>query len=299
MDIKYKASLFAISSASVLALSKFSVGMFSGSMAVLSSGLDSMLDIFMSGMNLLAIREAAKPADYRHQYGHGKAENLAALVQSLVIIFTGGMIFYKAIDKFIHKETIHYSGLDLGVMILSVIFSMMISIVLRKVGEKTDSSALKADALHYSSDLYSNSAAIVAIILTFYTGITLFDLVFSVVVAGILIYSALKIFRDGFGGLMDASIPGNLEQKLHEIVSSMPYPYAGYHKMRSRVAGSRKYVDFHLLICRDEKIDEAHKMADKLEAILAEEIKNLDTIIHIEPCSSPCDLSKETCFMRK
>ena len=79
----------------------------------------------------------------------------------------------------------------------------------------------------------------------------------------------------------------------------MPYPYAGYHKMRSRVAGSRKYVDFHLLICRDEKIDEAHKMADKLEAILAEEIKNLDTIIHIEPCSNPCDLSKETCFLRK
>ena len=105
-------------------------------------------------------------------------------------------------------------------MILSVIFSMMISIVLRKVGESTDSSALKADALHYSSDLYSNTAAIVAIILTFYTGITIFDLVFSVVVAGILIYSALKIFRDGFAGLMDASFPSDLEQKLHEIVSA-------------------------------------------------------------------------------
>jgi ferrous-iron efflux pump FieF len=299
MDIKYKASLFAIASAFVLALSKFSVGMFSGSMAVLSSSLDSMLDIFMSGMNFLAIREASKPADYRHQYGHGKAENLAALVQSLVIIFTGGMIFYGAIDKFLHKAAIHYSSLDLGVMILSVIFSLMISTVLRKVGEKTGSSALKADALHYSSDLYSNTAAIVAIILTFYTGITFFDLFFSVVVAVILIVSALRIFRDGFGGLMDASIPSNLEQKLHEIVSAMPYPYAGYHKMRSRVAGSRKYVDFHLLICRDEKIDDAHKMADKLEAILAEEIKNLDTIIHIEPCSNPCELSKETCFLRK
>ena len=299
MDIKYKASLFAIASAFVLALSKFSVGMFSGSMAVLSSSLDSMLDIFMSGMNFLAIREAAKPADYRHQYGHGKAENLAALVQSLVIIFTGGAIFYKAIDKFVHKDTIRYSGLDLGVMILSVIFSMMISTVLRKVGEKTGSSALKADALHYSSDLYSNTAAIVAIILTFYTGITFFDLFFSVVVAVILIVSALRIFRDGFGGLMDASIPSNLEQKLHEIVSAMPYPYAGYHKMRSRVAGSKKYVDFHLLICRDEKIDEAHKMADKLETILAEEIKNLDTVIHIEPCSNPCELTKETCFIRK
>ena len=299
MDIKYKASLFAIASAFILALSKLSAGLMSGSMAVLSSSLDSILDIFMSGMNFLAIREASKPADYRHQYGHGKAENLAALVQSLVIIFTGGAIFYGAIRKFLHKETIHYSGLDLGVMVLSVIFSMMISIVLRKVGEKTDSSALKADALHYSSDLYSNSAAIVAIILTYYTGITFFDLFFSVVVAVILIVSALRIFRDGFGGLMDASIPSDLEQKLHKIVSTMPYPYAGYHKMRSRVAGSKKYVDFHLLICREEKIDEAHKMADKLEVILSQEIRNLDTIIHIEPCSNPCELTKETCLLRK
>jgi len=249
-------------------------------------------------MNFFAIREAAKPADYRHQYGHGKAENLAAMVQSLVIIFTGGAILYKAVDKFLHKEAIHYSGLDLGVMILSVIFSMMISTVLRKVGEKTGSSVLKADALHYSSDLYSNSAAIVAIILTFYTGITLFDLFFSAVVAAILIASAFRIFQDGFGGLMDASMPGNLEERLHEIVSAMPYPYVGYHKVRSRVAGSRKYVDFHLLICRDEKIDEAHKMADKLEAILAEEIKNLDTVIHIEPCANPCQLSEETCLVR-
>lgn len=299
MDIKYKASLFAIASAFILALSKLSAGLMSGSMAVLSSSLDSILDIFMSGMNFLAIREASKPADYRHQYGHGKAENLAALVQSLVIIFTGGAIFYNAIHKFLHKDVIHYSGLDLGVMVLSVIFSMMISIVLRKVGEKTDSSALKADALHYSSDLYSNSAAIVAIILTYYTGITFFDLFFSVVVAVILIVSALRIFRDGFGGLMDASIPSDLEQKLHKIVSAMPYPYAGYHKMRSRVAGNKKYVDFHLLICREEKIDEAHKMADKLEIVLVGEISNLDTIIHIEPCSNPCELTEETCLLRK
>ena len=299
MDIKYKASLFAIASAFILALSKLSAGLMSGSMAVLSSSLDSILDIFMSGMNFLAIREASKPADYRHQYGHGKAENLAALVQSLVIIFTGGAIFYNAIHKFLHKDAIHYSGLDLGVMLLSVIFSMMISIVLRKVGEKTDSSALKADALHYSSDLYSNSAAIVAIILTYYTGITFFDLFFSVVVAVILIVSAFKIFRDGFSGLMDASIPSDLEQKLHKIVSTMPYPYAGYHKMRSRVAGSKKYVDFHLLICREEKIDEAHKMADKLEIVFAGEINNLDTIIHIEPCSNPCELTEKTCPIRK
>ncbi len=295
MDIKYKASLFAIASASVLALSKFLVGLASGSLAVISSSLDSLLDIFMSGMNYFAIRKAAEPPDYEHQYGHAKTENIAATIQSLVIILTGGTIFYMAAHKFLHKGTIVYSGLDLGVMILSLIFSAMISIVLRKAGEKTESSALKADALHYTSDLYSNSAAIVAIILTYYTGRTYFDLLFSAIIAFIIIFSAFKIFREGISGLMDASIPQQTERKLQEIIDTLPFPYAGYHKMRSRMAGSKKYTDFHLLICRKESIDDAHKLADKLEITMTREVTNLDVVIHIEPCINECELTDETC----
>lgn len=295
MDIKYKASLFAIISAFVLALSKFFIGLTSGSLAVISSSLDSLLDIFMSGMNYFAIREAAKPPDQEHQYGHAKTENIAATIQSLVIIFTGGMILYAAINKFLRKDSITYSGFDLGIMILSLIFSAMISTVLRKAGEKTQSSPLKADALHYASDLYSNSATIIAIILTYYTTKNYFDLLFSMITAFIIIFSALKIFRDGIGGLMDVSMPANVEKKLREIVDTLPYPYAGYHKMRSRVAGSKKYIDFHLLICRKESIDNAHKLADTLEMTMIREISNLDIIIHIEPCPNKCEMTDETC----
>jgi len=295
VDIKYKASLFAIVSASILALSKFLVGLASGSLAVISSSLDSLLDIFMSGMNYFAIRKGAEPPDHEHQYGHAKSENIAATIQSLVIICTGGLILYTAVNKFLHKGIIAYSGFDLGVMILSLIFSAMISTVLNRAGEKTGSSVLRADALHYASDLYSNGAAIVAIILTFYTGKTYFDLLFSVIIAFLIIYSALKIFREGIGGLMDANIPRDTEIKLQEIIDSLPFPYAGYHKMRGRVAGSRKYTDFHLLICRRESIDEAHKLADKLEITMTKEVSNLDVVIHIEPCQNECDLTDETC----
>jgi cation diffusion facilitator family transporter len=295
MDIKYKASLFAIVSAFILASSKFAVGLASGSLAVISSSLDSLLDIFMSGMNYFAIRKAAEPADHEHQYGHAKTENLAATIQSLVIIFTGGMILYTAIHKFLDKGAIVYSRFDLAAMVLSLLFSAMISTVLRKAGEKTDSSALKADALHYTSDLYSNSAAIVAIILTYYTGKTYFDLLFSVIIAFMIIFSAFKIFRDGIGGLMDASMPHHMEEKLQYIIDGLPFPYAGYHKMRSRIAGSRKYTDFHLLVCRKENIDDAHKLADRLEITMTREISNLDVVIHIEPCRNECELSDETC----
>lgn len=295
MDIKYKASLFAMSSAFVLAASKFVVGMVSGSLAVISSSLDSLLDIFMSGMNFFAIRKAAEPADQGHQYGHAKTENLAATAQSVVIILTGGVILYEAIHKFLFHGPIAYSGFDLGVMLMSLLFSGMISVVLGKAGEKTGSSVLKADALHYTSDLYSNSAAIVAIVLSYVTGRTWFDLLFSVIIAIIIIISALKIFRNGMGGLMDASIPREVERKLQAIIDALPFPYAGYHKMRDRIAGSWNYVDFHLLICRKESVDEAHKLADKLEDRMTREVKNLDVTIHIEPCENACDLTDATC----
>jgi ferrous-iron efflux pump FieF len=298
MDIKQKASLFAILSASALAVSKFFVGLVSGSLAVMSSGLDSLLDVFMSTMNLFAIRKAAKPADHEHQYGHGRTEDLAAVIQAAVIIATGGTIIYKAVEKFLRKGAIAYSSFDLEVMLLSLAFSIAISQVLKKVGKKTGSNTLMADALHYTSDLYSNSAAIVAIIVTYYTGMIYFDLLFSVIVGVIIVSSAHKILRRGLSGLMDTRIPEKTEREIREIIDKTPYPYAGYHKLRSRLAGSNKYVDFHLLICRKVHADEAHELATTVENKIKVNAKPIDVVIHIEPCSYECDLTEITCTVK-
>jgi ferrous-iron efflux pump FieF len=299
MDVKQKASAFAIISAFVLALSKFSVGLLSGSMAVVSSGLDSLLDVFMSAMNFFAIRKAAQPADEDHPYGHGKAESIAGSVQALVIIFTGGFIVYKAATEFLHGEKIAYSGFDLGVMCLSLVFSFAISRVLKTIGQRTESSALKADALHYTSDLYSNSAAILAIIITYYTGMPFFDIGFAVVTGLIIIISAVKILRESISGLMDASIPQAVEREIEAIIDDMPFPYAGYHKLRTRFAGSKKYIDFHLLACRKLHVDEAHELAHQIENRINRMVTTADTVIHVEPCEHECDMTEVTCWVIK
>jgi ferrous-iron efflux pump FieF len=298
MDIKQKASLFAVCSAFILAASKFSVGLGSGSMAVASSGLDSLLDVFMSAMNFFAIRKAAEPPDDTHHYGHGKVENLAAVAQSLVIIFTGVIIIYKAGEKFFPQATIQYSSLDLGVMTLSLIFSFAISSVLRKIGRKTDSNALKADALHYTSDLFSNSAAILAMVLTYFTGRVAFDLLFAVIIGMIIIVSAFNILKSGSLGLMDTHADP-IEKKLMEILSRLPYPYAGFHKLRTRTSGNKIYGDLHLLFCRMLKIGEAHERSRELESEITEKIPSIDIIIHIEPCEEPCEDTEESCKFRK
>jgi ferrous-iron efflux pump FieF len=299
MDVKQKASAFAILSALVLALSKFSAGLLSGSMAVVSSGLDSLLDVFMSGINFFAIRKAAEPADEGHPYGHGKAESIAGTIQALVIISTGGFIIYKSVVEFLEKAPIHYSGLDLGVMILSLIFSFVISTVLRRVGKKTESAALKADALHYTSDLYSNSAAIAAIVIAYFTKFLFFDTGFAIVTGIIIIVSAVKILREGISGLMDSRIPQCIEEEIQAIIEEMPFPSAGYHKLRTRYAGSRKYIDFHLLACRKLHIDEAHALAHQIENRIREKVSASDTVIHVEPCEHKCDMTEVSCWIIK
>ena len=299
MDIKQKAPLVAAACALILAVGKFSAGLVSGSMALVSSGLDSLLDVFMSTMNFFAIQKAAKPADEDHRYGHGKVEDLAALLQSSVIVFSGGMIIYTSVREFIHNEPITYSALDISVMIVSLFFSFFISRYLKAAGDKTESNALRADALHYRSDLYSNSAAIVAIILTVYTGKTFYDILFAVITGCIIIYSALLIAKKGLQGLTDSSIPHPLEKQIEDLLSQMAYPYAGYHKLRTRYSGSKKYVDFHLLACRKLHVDEAHELVDRVEKEIVRELVTVDVVIHLEPCVYTCELTEATCAVLK
>ncbi len=299
MDVKQRVALLAAASALVLAAGKFTIGLFSGSMTVVSSGLDSLLDVFMSVMNFYAVRKASEPADDEHRYGHGKAEDLAGVFQSVVIVLSGGFIVFKAVQTFIGKGTISYSFFDLLAMCLSLVFSFVISTALLRVGNRTDSNALKADALHYRSDLYSNSGAIIAIILTYYTGITFFDLAFAVVIGLIIIYSAIRIFRGSMSGVMDSRLDDEVERQIRDMINGMPFPMAGFHKLRTRHSGSSKYIDFHLLACRKLHVDEAHDLAQGIEDRIKMKIPHADVIVHVEPCKEQCDLTEITCVFKK
>ncbi len=300
MDIRQKASITAISLALILAVSKSIIGLASNSMAVVSSGLDSLLDAFMSGMNLFAIWKASQPADDSHQYGHGKVENMAQVVQAVVIVTSGTLIIYRSIHVYLHDEAIAYSMLDAAVMILSLAFTFVITAILKRVAEKTNSTTLRADALHYTSDIYSNTSALFAMTLTFFTGKIFFDLLFAVITGCIIIYSAIRILKSGFYGLMDTSIPEKVQKEIEDIISQLPYPYAGYHKLRTRFSGNKKYIDFHLLICKKLSIDEAHELANELESTIKGKLLVIDIVIHVEPCGvDGCDLTEATCTVLK
>lgn len=299
LETKQKAALVAATSALILASGKFAIGLFSGSMAVLSSGVDSLLDVFMSAMNFYAIRKASKPADEVHRYGHGKVEDIAGTLQSLVIVFSGLYIIFKSMHTYFHRTPISYSFYDFLVMAISLAFSFTISTMLLKTGKRTDSNALKADALHYRSDLYSNSGALIAIFLTYITAMTLFDLIFAVIAGLIILSSAIQIFRKSISGIMDSRLSDDIENQIRDIIRDMSFPIAGFHKLRTRKSGSSKYIDFHLLACRKVTIDEAHSLADRIESRIKMTIAEADVIVHVEPCKEKCDLTEITCVLRK
>lgn len=268
-------------------------------MAIITSALDSILDIFMSFINYLAIKKADMPPDKNHLYGHGKVEDLAAIVQSLFILFTGIFIIYKSIQKIFSKASVLYTKWDISVMILSISVSFFLSRYLRRVGEKTNSNVLKADSLHYSSDLYSNSGVLIAIILAYVTGKTFFDFFLAIVIGIIISFSSFKILKQGIYNLSDISISEDIKNEIDKIIDEMPMPYAGYHKLRTRTSGSKKFIDFHLLVCRKASIEEAHEMADRIEERIHSHLENIDIVTHIEPCPYDCDFSEENCRVRK
>ncbi|HOP85913.1 MAG TPA: cation diffusion facilitator family transporter [Syntrophorhabdaceae bacterium] len=298
MDTKYKVIVLVTAMAGFLSLTKFAVGMASGSMAVMSSGLDSLLDTFISGMNFFAIKKASMPPDKTHQYGHGKIENFSALVESFIITSAGVVILYNAIYRFVKNIPVRYTMLDLPIMIFSLIFSFFVTYVLKRASKKTGSMALSADAAHYASDVYTNSGAILAIILTYLTGYQYFDFAFALIIGIIIVFSTLKIFLESISGLMDKSIPEEIEEKIKKMIEKLPFPYAGFHKLRTRTSGNKHYIDFHLLVCRESDINKAHEIAEKLEDQLKKEISGIDVTIHIEPCNSECDMTEITCSLK-
>ncbi len=298
IEIKQRVALFAAASALILAAGKIGTGLFSGSMAVVSSGVDSVLDVFMSVMNFYAIKKASEPADELHRYGHGKAEDIAGTFQSLVIVLSGFYIIAKSVHAYVNQQPISYSFLDFFVMCVSLVFSFVISTTLVTIGNRTGSNALKADALHYRSDLYSNSGAIIAIILTHYTAITAFDLIFAVIAGIIILVSAFQIFRRSFSGIMDTRLSDETEHQILSIINEMTFPLAGFHRLRTRQSGSYKYIDFHLLACRRLHVDEAHALAHRIEDRIRVSIDAADVIVHVEPCKEKCDLTEITCVFK-
>jgi cation diffusion facilitator family transporter len=292
---KIAAARLSIITALSLAVLKLLTGFFTGSLAVLTSAIDSLLDILMSGINLMAIRHAEQPADEHHAYGHGKFETLATIFQSIIIAGSGTWIIYEAIQRMIVASPIKQTGIGIAVMSISTVASFMISRHLRRVAKETDSSALEADSLHFSMDVYTNLALLAGLIL-----ISLFDLpwldpVMSILVAIYILIESLRLLRQGMRDILDEQLPESIRTEIETLIKDHKHELFGYHNLRTRRAGSQKLIDFHLTVCKHLSVEEAHNITDYIEKKISEQIIGTDVTIHVEPCRQHNCPGRESC----
>ncbi len=281
---KTKAAKVAMTVAFSLAVSKAAVGFVTGSLSILSSAVDSILDIAASFFNFLAIKKAEQPADDGHQYGHGKYEALATFIQSVIIFVSGLFILLSAWNKFKNNSHPEVSSAGIVVMGISIAATIFLTVYLRYTAQKENSSVLEADAVHYSVDLYTNIGILASLFIIKYTGYTAIDSIVAALVAVYIMYSAVKLSLQVSKQLLDSSIEEETYNKLLKVLESFKEYHLDFHRLRTRSAGSEIFIDMHLTLCRKLTLEDVHKITDIIEKAIAGEIKGADVTIHPEPC---------------
>lgn len=280
MTPQKKATVVSSSVAAVLTLMKLVIGIASGSVAVLASAVDSVLDMFVSIFNYFAISNSEKPADKTFNYGRGKIEALASVIEGTIITISGLYLLYQAIEKAINGKTSQYLEISIYVMIMSLIITISLVTYLNMVAKKTNSMVIKADALHYKTDVFSNVAVLSSLLLVTFTGYEIIDVFVGGGIALYIIYSSYELIHDGVLVLLDRAVDSELVVKIEEIIKDNKRVNA-YHLLKTREAGHQTFVEVHLVFDCIITLMEAHKASDSIENKIKRLDKNRDWIINI------------------
>jgi cation diffusion facilitator family transporter len=264
MSSQKKATVVSTTSATFLLLVKLTIGIASGSVAVLASAIDSLLDMLVSILNFFAIKKSEENPDEEYHYGKGKVQAIAAVIEGTVITISGIYIIYEGITKLVKSEGTTLLGPSVIAMFASIIVTFLLVKYLLRVAEETGSLVIKADALHYSTDLWSNSAVLVALCLVWLSGYDQIDAIFGIGIGVYIIYSAYEIIVEGVEILLDKALDGNIVASIGEILSKHP-EITSYHWLRTRSDGTTNFVEFHMVLRPNMLLLEAHRIADEVE----------------------------------
>jgi len=278
---------------------KVVVAIITGSISILAQTVDSSLDLFAVVVTFIAIRIATKPADREHPFGHGKVENIAAIVQAGLIFIAGGLIIYSAVHKIIVGAKVELAEAGMGVMLISMIASVFLSRHLLKVSRATDSVALEANAHNIAADVYSTAAVLAGLVVVRLTGLNILDPVIAMAVALLILKAGYEVLNKSFGGLVDIRLPEAEEIEVKSCIMEHGGQLVAFHELRTRKAGSQRYIDLHLVMPRNASVEEAHRMCDHLEQDIETRLPNTNVTIHVEPCTIECEQCSVTCILRK
>jgi cation diffusion facilitator family transporter len=278
---KNRIALTSVLAAVFLTSFKLVVGLLTGSLGILSEALHSGLDLIAAVITLFAVRIADLPADNEHNYGHGKVENLSAMIETFLLFVTCFWIIYESINRLIIKHPIEINAFSYIVIITSIIVDISRSRALYRVAKKYNSQALEADALHFSTDIWSSFVVLFGLIFYSLFNFVYADSIAALIVALIVLSVSYRLGRRAFDVLIDRA-PTKIVDQINQVIDKIP-GVNKYHDLRVREGGSYKFVELNIHVNKGLSIEEAHSISEQVEEEITKKIPQCKVTVHIEP----------------
>ncbi len=283
-EVKRRTAALSVVSNTLLIMLKVVAGSITGSVAILTEAVHSSIDLVASIVAFFSVRKAGEPADESHRYGHEKLENLAAAIEGILILVGSAAIAFQAIRHLAGHEQLQSIGVGIAVVAFSLIVNLIVSTVIARNARATASPALEGDAAHLRTDALTSLAVLVGLTLVKVTGAQWLDPVVALAVAAGIVVTGVRLLLRSSRVLVDESLPVEEVAVIRGAIEEFGSPnVVGYHELRTRRAGSRRYVDMHVQFRRGTSLEDAHRTAHELQAVIGARLGGADVLIHLEP----------------
>ena len=253
-----------------------------GSVSILSSLVDSFLDVLASAITVIAVYYALRPADSEHRFGHGKSEGLAALLQAFIVTISAIYVWIEAIERILDPQTVSNPETGLAVMGLSIALTLGLVFFQSYVVRITGSMAIAADSMHYRADLLVNISVALAVVIAGWTDWSLVDSLVGLAIAAYIIWSAFSIATTALDVLLDRELPQKDREQIHAIATAHS-KVRGFHDLRTRSGGSIYFIQFHLELDPTTTLIDSHRILDEVEDEIRKTYRECEIIVHADP----------------
>jgi cation diffusion facilitator family transporter len=291
---KPRAAAVSIASNSALIALKLAAAAITGSVAILSEALHSMIDLIASVIAFVSVRRADEPADVDHPYGHEKLESLAASIEGMLILAGAALIFYESVNRLVNGASVEKLGIGIAVIGFSALANAGVSVFLRRQAKRHRSPALAGDASHLGTDALTSVGVLIGLALVQITGAEAIDSIVAIAVAMVIVFAGVKVLRQSASALVDEAPPPEEMDRVEAAIArgrSGTPEIVGYHKLRARTTGRRSYIDLHVQFRGGTTLERAHELAHELRDAIESDLGDAEVLIHVEPESSKRDPS--------
>ncbi len=280
---KQREELIAVGVSLGLAVLKGSAALWTGTLSLFASALDSLLDFCVSSVNLFALMVSHKEPDLNHPFGHEKAEALGGLFQSLVLVLTAGFLIYSSLQRLHHPFEISHIKEGMVVILISLVASIWLTLRLKRSARQTGSIVLKSDALHYAVDIYSYGGILIAFFLIQFTGFKFWDPLITLPIALYLAFQGVGVGREAIDELMDKETSPEIRDKVQQILLQHSSTVMGMHNFKSRRAAGKRFIQFHMEMKKHLSFEHVHEITESIVKEIRENLGKVHVIIHPDP----------------